>query len=148
MEAQCPQAPKVCTCNHHAPTKFRLTSPVFLEQLAKGLYQPDVPASQILYGALEELLSHHTGTLHDLVEGNPIDLEAAYADGLDVIEWAFGGDWARGVRRLLDRANGGYRNSMKATPKLLLRVLLLHYAVEIHRCRTVGPCSQNPADID
>jgi len=145
MEIQSSQTDCVCTCDRNAPNKWVLTSPDFLAQLAKDLVVADLPVPQIVYRAINELLNHSESTLYDL-KRQPIDLFGEFEGGEDVIEWAFGSDWGRGMRRLLERAERPFRNQMKATPKLLMRILLLHYAREIHRCRTSGHCSVEPTD--
>lgn len=143
MEIQSSRTEFVCTCDHYAPNKWVLTSPEFLAQLAKDLVVPDLPVPQIVYRAINELLNHGDCTLYDL-KRQPIDLFGEFEGGEDVIEWAFGSDWGRGMRRLLERTERPFRNQMKATPKLLMRILLLHYAREIHHCRTCGFCSTSP----
>ena len=138
MENQNTRAAFVCTCDRYAPNKWKLTSPDFLADLARDLLIEGVPTSQIVYQAIDGLLSTDA-VLHDF-EKKPIDLFGEYRDGLDVIEWALGGDWARGMRRLLERAKRPFRNQMKATPELLMRILLLHYAREIHLQRSCDGC--------
>tara|TARA_R110002072_G_scaffold150788_2_gene299376 strand:- start:12784 stop:13146 length:363 start_codon:yes stop_codon:yes gene_type:complete len=118
---------------------------VFLAQLAKDLVAPNLSVPQTVYLAISELLSHSEGTLYDL-QGKPIDLNGEFKNGLDVIEWALGADWGRGMRRLLERVDRPFRNQMKATPALLMRILLLHYAREIRHCRAEGACSIHPAN--
>jgi len=145
MDTTNQQIGTICTCDRHAPSKWKLTSVPFLEQLARDQLKPELPVPQIVYRAIDELYSHGAGTLLDLKK-KPIDLFEEFKDGLDVVEWAFGGDWARGMRRLLERAERPFRNQMKANDKLLMRVLLLHYARKIHRCRTSGPCSERKPD--
>lgn len=130
----------VCTCDHFAPDVWELTSTTFPSDLAKDLYIPGVSSTQMVYAAIGELLNKSSGTLYDL-QDEPIDLFKVFADGDDLIAWAFGKDWGRGMRRLLDRIEHPHRNRMKATPKLLMRVLLLHYARQIRTCRTCGRCS-------
>ena len=129
-----------CSCNYHAPRKWELTSAPFLAQLAKDFTASDLSAPQIVYGALDGLFNQHEGTLYGF-DKKPIDLFGEFKDGEDVIEWAFGGDWGRGMRRLLERAERPFRNQMKSTPKLLMRILLLHYSREIRRCNTLNRCA-------
>lgn len=145
MEIDTRPTRSVCTCDHHAPRKWELTSAVFVEQLAKDVSVPNLSVPQMVYRAISELLSYGDGTLYDL-QGKTIDLNGEFSNGLDVIEWAFGADWGRGMRRLLERTERPFRNQMKATPTLLMRVLLLHYAREIRRCRTGLHCAGNHGD--
>ena len=137
----------VCTCNRHAPDKWRLTSVAFLARLANDTAEPGLPIPQIVYRAFEELHNSSDGFLFDLND-QPIDFNREYKDGLDVFEWAFGKDWARGMRRFLERAERPFRNQMKQEEKLLMRILLLHYAREIRRCRTTGSCSKSSSAHD
>lgn len=136
-----------CTCDYHPPRKWELTSAPFLAQLAKDLTVPELSAPQIVYQALDVLLNQHEGTLYGF-DKKPIDLFGEFKDGEDVIEWAFGGDWGRGMRRFLERAERPFRNQMKSTPKLLMRILLLHYSREIRRCKTLNRCASNIPDQD
>ncbi|MCF6277221.1 MAG: hypothetical protein L3J16_00510 [Anaerolineales bacterium] len=136
-----------CTCDYHAPRKWEMASSTFLSQLAKDLTVPDLPAPQIVYQALNVLLNQHEGALYGF-DKQPIDLFEMVADGEDVFDWAFGGDWGRGMRRLLERAERPFRNQMKSTPKLLMRILLLHYSREIRRCKTLGRCANNSPTQD
>ncbi|WP_297339519.1 hypothetical protein [Pseudophaeobacter sp.] len=122
-----------CTADFHPPRKWKLTFAPFLTQMARDHYDPDLSAPQIVYQAINQLFNKHTGVLYDL-DGKPIDLYAEFKDGEDVIEWAFGADWGRGMRRLLERRGRTFKNQMKSTPKLLMRILLLHYAREIRKC--------------
>jgi len=93
---------------------------------------------------LDELLNHHNGTLRDIT-GEPIDLFADFRDGMDVFEWSWGGDWGRSMRRVLERSKRPFRNRLKHSPKLLMRILLLHYAREIRRARTQNARSAEAA---
>ncbi|MCF6277645.1 MAG: hypothetical protein L3J16_02705 [Anaerolineales bacterium] len=136
-----------CTCDYHALRKWELMSAPFLAQLAKDLTIPDLPAPQIVYQALNVLLNQHEGALYGF-DKKPIDLFGEYKNGLDIIEWAFGGDWGRGMRRLLERAERPFRNQMKSTPKLMMRIYLLSCARDISRCRSSGCCSGNSSDQD
>lgn len=136
-----------CTCDYHAPRKWELTSAPFLAQLAKDLTVPNLSAPQIVYQAIGVLLNQYEGTLYGF-DNKPIDLFGEYKNGLDIIEWAFGGDWGRGMRRLLERAERPFRNQMKSTPELLMRILLLHYSREIKRCKTLNRCASNSPTQD
>ena len=136
MAIRKPQAPVACTGGFYPPNTLELTSPDFLAKLASDLSVEGLASAQIVFQAIERLLSCEI----DLYgfDKNPIDLFSEYRDGLDVIEWAFGGDWSRGMRRLLERAKRPFSNRMKATPQLLMRVLLLHYAREIQKQATIS----------
>ena len=143
----------LCHCDMYPPTDRKLVSVTFLAALAQDLWEDDLSIPQILYEAMEEILSYHTGKLYDrkkwvIVDGKrvkknlPFNFDAEYKDGLDVIEWALGADWGRGTRRFLERRNTKFVNNAKATDRLLTRHLLLHYMREIRACRTSGQCSQ------
>ena len=147
MDHYTQQTEWTCTCDYHAPRKWELMSATFLAQLAKDLSVPDMPAPQIVYQAIGVLLNQHEGALYGF-DKKPIDLFGEYKNGLDIIEWAFGGDWGRGMRRLLERAERPFRNQMKSTPQLLMRILLLHYAREIRRCETLNHCASNSPTQD
>lgn len=129
----------ICTSDLHPPSKWKPTFAPFLTQLAWDCYDPDLSAPQIVYAAINDLFNNHTGILYGL-DGKPIDLYAEFKDGEDVVEWAFGADWGRGMRRLLERRERPFKKQMKSTPKLLMRILLLHYAREIRKCGAVQTC--------
>lgn len=148
----------VCTCDHFAPMKHHLTSTTFLSGLGKFYLDLNLPASQTLYWALDQIYRFSSGTLHDL-DDKPIGLfETFKVEGfeefetdseddklteIDIVDWAFGKDFARSMRRIMDRAHGEYKNHMKMTPQMVMRILLLHCARQIHTCRTVGKCSKH-----
>lgn len=131
-----PQTSAVCTGGYYPPNTSELTSPEFLAKLASDLAVTGLSSAQIVFRTIDELLTCDI-ILHDF-DKNPIDLFGEYKAGLDVIDWAFGGDWSRGMHRLLERAKRPFSNRMKATPQLLMRVLLLHYAREIQKQATVS----------
>ena len=139
------QTAKVCTGELYPPNKWKLGSPAFLADLARKLSASGMPSSQIVFQAIDGLLSSDA-VLYGF-DGKPIDLFGEYEDGLDVIEWSFGGDWARGVRRILERAERPFRNQMKATPKLMMRILLLHYSVVVRDCQETQRCSNAVPDL-
>lgn len=145
MTTRKPQAKTVCTGGFYPPNKWRLTSPKFLTNLATELSESGLPASQIVFQAIDALLSNEA-VLHDL-DGNQIDMMGEYENGLDVIEWAFGGDWARGIRRLLERAERPFPNQMKATPKLMMRILLLYYSLQVRKCEAMQCHAGNVPDL-
>ena len=62
MENQHTRAAFVCTCDRYAPNKWKLTSPDFLADLARDLLIEGVPSSQIVYQAIDGLLSAATST--------------------------------------------------------------------------------------
>jgi hypothetical protein len=128
-----------CTANFHPPSEWKLTFAPFLTQLARDHYDPDLSAPQIVYRAINDLLNGHSSTLHGL-DGQPLNFFTEFKDGEDLIEWAFGADWGRGIRRLLERRERTFKNQMKSTPKLLMRILLLHYAREIRKCGASQTC--------
>ena len=113
---------------------WQLTSSTFLAELAGFWTIPDLSAPQTVYLCFEVLLRYEGGVLHDL-DGKPIDFDAEYQDGMDIFEWAWGVDWGRSMRRIQERAERPFPNRMKSTPKLLTRILLLHYAREIRQAQ-------------
>lgn len=140
----------VCTCDHLAPHKRRLGSPKFLKELATFYASLELPASQALNFIWDELYGYSSGTLHD-PDDRPIDLFEEFQRidkvtkevyTIDFVDWAFGDDMERSTRRFLERAETTYHNQLKMTPQMIARVLLLHYAREVHLCRTQGKCSQ------
>lgn len=142
MEKRPDQIGAICACTFGPPKVWQLTSVPFLADLARYHSRGDFAASQRLYRVLDEFFEHHTGKLFDMT-GKPIDFDREAADGEDLIEWSFGRDWPRGMRRLLERGAHPFTNRMKGSEKLVMRVLLLHYAREIQLCRSVGRCSGN-----
>lgn len=134
-----------CTCDYYAPSIWKLTSPAFLAALAGYIAARGLPASQSVYWMLDKLYGQSTGTLHDLNE-RPIDLFATFKDAkgneIDIIDSSFGKSWARGMHRFLERCRKPFKNQMKRSPRLLMRILLMHYTCEIDKCATKGACSK------
>lgn len=146
MERYDTSADSVCTCDLYAPKVRVLIQQRFLAELAEHHCVPGVPRFQQALSAWNELYEHHEGTLYALPEKSgakpkPIDLEATYKDGVDVFDWAMGKDWSRGMGRFEERTKRPFKNLMKQSEKLLMRILLLHYAREIKLHRTLGLCS-------
>lgn len=135
-----------CTCDLSAPKMRVLIQRPYLAKLATHHCTPGVPRLQQALDAWNELYEHHEGALFGFPASpgavpKSLDLDAAFKDGLDVFEWAFGGDWARSMGRFQERAERPFKNLMKQSDKLLMRILLLHYAREIKLCRTSGICA-------
>ena len=122
-----PQRVESTSAKIYPPSTWELTSSRFLADLAKFWTIPTLSAPQTVYLCFEVLHGYDAEPMRDL-NGKPIDFDAEYKDGMDIFEWAFGGDFGRGMRRLQERAERPFPNRMKSTPKLLTRILLLHYA--------------------
>jgi hypothetical protein len=75
------------------------------------------------------------------MEPKPLLLDASYPDGDDLFDWAFGKDVSRSMGRFVERAERPFKNQMKRSDKLIIRILLLHYAREIKTCRMTGRCA-------
>jgi len=133
-------AAKYCSCNHKAPKLRQIRSTMFNRQLAEDISALGLSGDGIVDWALSELLDHHRGKLL------PSDFDMVNRDSDDPKQverfdnlWS-AGDQRRFINRYKDRAKRDFKYRLKMSS--VESVAMLHFALEIHNCRSSGKCSR------
>lgn len=136
METTLPRTNSVlCNCDHYAPPLRVLRSVDFNMKLAQFYVTLGLSGDGTLDWVLTQLFDHRTGGLFGF-DRRPIaiDTDPALTDNVFTI------DERRFINRYRDRANSQFRYRLQE--HLVFPVLLMHFAREIHVCRTGGHCAR------
>ncbi|TPW33117.1 hypothetical protein FJU08_00680 [Martelella alba] len=125
----------ICTCNHDAPSLRVIRSPLFNCELAIDINELDLSGDGIADWVLTEVFEYRTGTLFGF-DGKPLPVD----ENVNLTDDLWGADQKRSINRYRDRASKPFRYRLQM--RLVWPVLLIHFAREIHRCRTEGCCAQ------
>lgn len=128
----------LCTCNHVAPPERILRSTEFNQELAQYYVGLKLSGDGTIDQILTELYDRRSGILHGL-DQKRIAIETVDENGATLFDDLFGEDERRFLTRFRVRASGGFRYRLQK--RCLFPVLMMHFAREIHLCRTQGSCA-------
>jgi len=128
----------LCSCNHNAPPERVLRSIEFNQELAQYYLDLKLSGDGAIDQILTELYDRRSGILHGL-DQKRIAIETVDANGVTLFDDLFGEDERRFLARFRVRASGGFRYRLQK--RCLFPVLIMHFAREIHLCRTQGSCA-------
>ena len=124
----------ICTCDHPVPPSRVLRSTAHNEALASYVADLGLSGDGVVDWALTELFDHRTGKLIGF-DGQPLMID----DGSDLTDDLFGEDQRRFINRYRERASKAFRYRLQR--RVVVSVMMLHFAREIHICRTSGRCA-------
>jgi hypothetical protein len=111
-----------------------LRSPNFNQALALFYAGLGLSGDGTVDWLLTELFDHRNGVLYGF-DGKPLDIDV----DIDLTDDLFGEDQRRFINRYRARATQPFRYRLQE--RLVHPVLMLHFAREIHTCRTRGACA-------
>jgi hypothetical protein len=127
-----------CNCTHSAPPERVVRSTYFNQGLAQFYVGLGLSGDATIDWVLNELYDHRAGALIGL-NGQSIEIEAVDANGTTLFDDLFGADERRFITRFRVRASRGFRYRLQR--RCLFPVLMMHFAREIHLCRTQNTCA-------
>ncbi len=129
----------ICTCDHISPPERVLRSPEFNGNLAQFYKDLGHSGDGTVDFVLTELYDHRTGRLIG-PDGKEIPIEAEEGTDTTVFDNLFGEDQRRFINRYRDKAERPPKNRLDR--RCVIAVTVLHFARQIHLCRTQGDCNR------
>lgn len=146
MEIRTRQAKTVCDCAHPAPDETTFCSVEDQRELALDYLSLTTSSPQRINWVIRELYDHRSGELYGF-DGEIIDLDTTNHEGEHLLDWIFGADPGKSMNRLIERGKRVFVNTLDDDDALRLRHLLYFHAMQVHRCRTMGSCSEVTAPL-
>lgn len=141
------QAKTVCACERFALEEDHFCSVDGQEELARDYESLKMSNPQKIKWVVRELYDYRAGALHDFGDQR-LDFDTVDANGDQLLDRILGIAPSSSMKRLIARSKRRFVNVLDDEENLRLRHLLFFYAMETHRCRTIGRCSKNIPDQD